>query len=371
MRALILIDEMFGTCERALIERLEIGLRDEGVEVSIAVPEQLAATGRFDLLGQAYGYRQSRIAPVRKLVAHRLARDLLKGSERDPLDLVHVFGGKAWDLGLDIAANTGASVVFELWRAGLVPRVKAVRPPRNVRFVAAVPGRSIEREVLRESHGVQVRLAPWGGIVSPERTRVFREGREIGIVMVGNGGDTANCRAAFDGIAQVLAARDNTMLFIDAFAADRAGLWKRAKQAGVRRSVSVIDHLEDRRDLILRCDLLVSPESRREHRTILLDAMGAAVPVIAGADETIDILEVPDISVQVRAGTATDWARAVESLVGDPQRARELGEAARRHISENQRWSRYVASVCDIYEWMCKPSETAGTTGTASDSGSA
>lgn len=370
MRALILIDEMFGLCERSLIERLEVGLRNEGINVSIAVPEELAATGRFDMLGQAYGYRQTNIGPVRRLVAQRLTREMSRNSDKAPLDLVHVFGGKAWDLGLDIASITGASVVFELWRAGLTPRLKGVRPPPHVGFAAAVPGRAIEREVLRESHGVRVRLAPWGGIVSPDRTRVFREGRDIGIVMIGNGGDTANCRAAFDGIAQILAGREDVMLFIDSFAAARAGLWKRAKQAGVRRAVSVIDHLEDRRDLVLRCDLLISPEARREHRTILLDAMGAAVPVIASADNAIDVLDVPDISIQVRNGTPSDWAQAVESLLNDPQRARDLGAAARRHISENQRWSRYVASVCDIYEWLSKPKEPGSASGPASDSSS-
>lgn len=370
MRALILIDEMFGLCERALIERLEVGLRNEGVDVSIAVPETLAATGQFDMLGQAFGYRQTSIGPVRRLVAQRLTREAARGQEKASLDLVHVFGGKAWDLGLDIASLTGAAVVYELWRAGLAPRMKGIRPPQNVQVAAAVPGRFIEREVLRESHGVRVRLAPWGGIVSPDRTRVFREGRDIGIVMIGNGGDVANCRAAFDGIAQLLAGRDNAMLFVDSFAAARAGLWKRAKQAGVRRAVSVIDHLEDRRDLVLRCDLLVSPEARREHRTILLDAMGAAVPVVASADNAIEILDVPGISLQVKSGTVAEWSQVVESLLDNPQRARELGAAARQHISENQRWSRYVASVCDIYEWLGKPKESTGASGPASDSSS-
>ena len=44
-------------------------------------------------------------------------------------------------------------------------------------------------------------------VVAPERTKIFREGREVGLAMIGNGGDIANVRAAFDGVAPILQQR--------------------------------------------------------------------------------------------------------------------------------------------------------------------
>lgn len=355
MKVLLITDDMFGVCERALLERLHIGLTDEGFDVHLAVPEHLAQTGLFDLLNVAHGYRHSKLSPVRRLVAQRLA-DALTDGDGQGIGVIHAFGGNTWELAFDIASLTGAVVVLELWRMGLVSRVRGLRPPRGTRVVAVVPDRSLEREVLKEAHGVGVRITPWGGVIAPERTKIFREGREIGIAMVGNGGDTPNVRAAFDGLAEVLTARDDTMLFVDSVASQRAGLWKRAKHAGVRDRLSVIDHLEDRRDLILRCDVILSPEARGEHRTILLDALGAALPVVCRSDDAIELLQVPGITTRVMATRPQLWTEAVNGLLEDPDHARQIGEAARQHISEHQRWSKYVATVTDVYEWVTRPS---------------
>ncbi|MFG0307304.1 MAG: glycosyltransferase [Phycisphaerales bacterium JB040] len=369
MRVLLLTDDMFGVCERALLERLHVGLSNEGFDVHLAVPEHLALTGMFDLLNVAHGYRHTRLTPVRRLVAQRLSEELVGGDDQE-LSVVHAFGGDSWDLAFDIAALTGAVVVLELWRVGLVSRLRGLRPRRGVRFVAVVPDRTMEREVLKDSHGIGVRITPWGGVVAPERTKIFREGREVGLAMIGNGGDIANVRAAFDGIAPILSGRDDTMLFVDAVACQRAGLWKRARQFDVRDRVSVIDHMEDRRDLILRCDVLLSPEARGEHRTILLDALGAALPVVCRSDESIELLQTPGITVRVMASTAQLWTEAVGSLLEDPAQARQMGEAARQHISEHQRWSKYVATVTDVYEWVTRSASASEASAPASGAGS-
>ena len=361
MRALLLADEMFARCERSMIHRLAVGLADEGFEVRVAVPEEMALSGSFDLIHNALGYRPSALGLVRKLVAGRVLDELRSEEPDAKLGVVHCFGGSSWDLGLEIANQSEASVVLEMWRLGLVPKVRNLRSPKLGKLVLAVPDGVTEREVLKEAHGLAVRSASWGGWVSPERTKVFREGREHGLVMIGNGGDIVNCRAAFDGIAEVLQTQSDVMLFVDAKATQRAGLWKRARLANVQDRISIIDNLEDRRDLILRCDMLLSPEARGEHRTILLDAMGAAIPVVARADQATEAFAADGATVKIEGDSSRLWTQAVMDLLANPDKARLLGENARRHISENLRWSHYLASVGDIYEWLGRNESAAAT----------
>ncbi|MEZ6233084.1 MAG: hypothetical protein R3B68_02735 [Phycisphaerales bacterium] len=63
----------------------------------------------------------------------------------------------------------------------------------------------------------------------------------------------------------------------------RAGLWK-VLQARNDGAASLIENVEANRALVLYGDVLLVPEALGERRTIVLDAMGAGMAVLAAAD---------------------------------------------------------------------------------------
>ena len=171
-------------------------------------------------------------------------------------------------------------------------------------------------------------------------------------MMVGVGRDTAAYANAFDGVASAIEANPEVMVFIDSEAAVRAGLWERAQRLGVRENISLIDAMEDRRDLVLRGDIIVYPEARGEHRTIILDAMASGMGVIATEDPFVSsLIDGRTARLLPQGATAAQWGETLASLLHDPERTRALGASARAYVREKHRVSSHVAAVLDVYEW--------------------
>ncbi len=81
----------------------------------------------------------------------------------------------------------------------------------------------------------------------------------------------------------------------------------------------------------------------------VLEAMATGTPVVASrlAIEALDVQ--PDRDVLV----ADDWpsfAAALVGLLAEPERARRLGQAGRRYVEQNHRWSDAVAQLAGVYE---------------------
>ncbi|MCC6833323.1 MAG: hypothetical protein IT200_18460, partial [Thermoleophilia bacterium] len=95
MRVLFLLDEVFATRERPLIERLEVGLADDGVRVIRAVPDTLrdAPPGGFFVETASFALRG--LVVSRRARAQRLLDQVGTGPDK-PIDVIHAMGGAAW-----------------------------------------------------------------------------------------------------------------------------------------------------------------------------------------------------------------------------------------------------------------------------------
>ena len=353
MRTLIIADRAFVMRERTLLSRLVIGLADEGVRVACAVPVSLLERVQMDFpVGPVLGFEDGGVVLSREPRVSRLI-EKLQAPERDraQFDIVHAFGGSIWGFTLDLARRLDALSVLEVWRPGLADRARALRSGHQpIAFFAPSPG--IERILLKEGVGLTVRLTPWGIMPTKTPNPLLRENREVSIVLIGSGRDTSAIVDAFNGTCQVLRSHPDAMLFIDTDAAARTHIWKLARQQNLVDRISIIDAVEERRDLVIRCDILLYPESRGEQRTILLDAMGAGMAVIARADPMIGAL-VPDVTARVLTDpSAETWASEIERLLENPENARALGRSARQRIRNEYRATTHVRSVIDAYEWL-------------------
>lgn len=356
MQTLVIADHAFVQRERSLIRRLLVGLADEGQRVRCAIPRSLETSVNLDVITDVFGYEDrglllSRSARVSKLLAQLRAAD----GDDPKLDIVHVFGGSAWNFGVDLARRTNALAALEVWRPGLAERARSFRSgDARVAFFAPSPG--IERALLREGAGLLVRLTPWGVHLPKAGHPILRPDRVTSIMLAGSGRSESGFMNAFVGACNVVAGREDTMLFVDADAAGRTNLWKQARELGVLDRVSLIDATEDRRDLVVRADILLYPENRGEQRTLVLDAMASGMAILALEDPMVASL-IPEQTARIlKDPSSVTWETELRRLLEHPDEARALGQSARDRIRLDFRATNHIRSVVEAYEWLTSPS---------------
>lgn len=352
LRTVLVTDASFAFSERAMLTRIEVGLADDGVDVRLALPLDADDPASFNVLREPLLYRPGGFAPFLRLSASRVSNLLQQDWHDDGRRIVHAFGGRCWRFAAELARALNAALVLEVWRMGLVRRARRFDAYQG-RVVLAAPGAPIERALLGEHSAHPVRLTPWGGAVEPEPRALFSPGRRSAIVVVGRARDAAAYRAAFAAAAQASEAEDS-LLLVDEYGVERAGIWSLARSVGALDRMTVVHRLEDRRDLILRADMMVHPDARGEYRSIVLDAMGAGLAVVAAEDPAFAPLVDGKSALCVAGHHQDDWTAAIGGLVRTPSKARELGSSARRFIGDQMRWSEHVGSLVNLYEGLAR-----------------
>jgi len=110
---------------------------------------------------------------------------------------------------------------------------------------------------------------------------------------------------------------------------------------GIRRAIDTNAHiihipwLDDPRSAYAAMDLLVFPSAREGLPNVILEAQACGIPAIAyGATGTVDALADGRTGIIVPLGDRAALGAAIDALLTDPQRARELGDAGRIWVRE-------------------------------------
>ena len=352
MRVLILADAQFAQHERALIERVVVGLTIEGIDAQLILPKDRGLTAfQVGILGDPIWYADRGLMITRKIRAAQIARaiDSKFSDDEHAADIVHVMGGGAWGMGRELARILGAGLVLEVWRAGLKDAASNLNLGDEDNAMFLVPERAFEDDVRGTHAKASVRYVPWGANVPENPVDVFRENKVTSIILMGSGRQTQECIAAYEGVADAMSRREDLMLFANQEIVERAGLWARVKKNRLENRFTVIDRSEDRRDLLLRCDMLVYPETLHEERTLLLDAMGAGLVVVAGSDERIQAFTEDSGVMVVPRANANDWAEAVGSLLDSRELARSHATRVREFVRKHRRSATHIESLIDAY----------------------
>jgi glycosyltransferase involved in cell wall biosynthesis len=362
VRVLLLTDRIFATRERTLLVRLEVGLADEGVRVVHAVPRDAAAIAQELATPGVFTTPVTYEASGLPLTLSLRAAKLLRTAGVDPedeatrVDVVHVFGGSAWDMGRELARQCGAALALEVWRAGLTTKARAFKAPGGIAGedppLLFAPDPVVERLLMREGPGPVVRTVRWG-VHAPaiDEQRAVPD-RPPFVAMVGGGRDRRAAGAALEGLSRVLGAFPNLVAIADAAAARSAGLWALARKLGILHNLSLNEELEGRREMVLNADVFLHAESGGEQRSMLLDAMAHGKVVIAAEDKSVSWLVDGRTARIVPRGDAGAWAAAIEAMLKDKAAARALGESARLYVREHHRVSDHVAGILAAYHWL-------------------
>ena len=256
-------------------------------------------------------------------------------------------------MGRELARMLGSGVIYEIWRSGMVDSLRGLHLNENDRAMLLAPEKAFVESIAHAGVGVPVRYSPWGAQLGETETSVFGQDRAVSIVLMSSGRQKEHALAAFDGIAEAISSRENVMLFANLELVERTGLWQRVKANRLESRFTIIDRSEDRRDLVLRCDILAYPDVLHEERTLLLDAMGAGMAVIAGADPSIDPIN-EEAGVRVVDRPARDqWAMGINAWLSDPEQAKKAGDAARSYIRTHRRGGLHIESISEAYAELC------------------
>lgn len=350
VRVVILVDAVFASREREMLLRLEVGLADEGVRVVHAVPSEApdavgagvySASLRFAGRGLPFttGVRARRFA-------ERLEEVDSSGHDRKP-DLVHVFGGALWPFAAALGEACDTPVIYEVWRAGLADRAAGMSASDQRRALFLAPDTAIER-TLRDRR-LPARLAPWGVHAPDEPASRLRPDRAPTFILIGAGNDPRSMQNALEGLAALVPQQPDLLIFADALAARRAGLYAHAQRLRMLHNLSLIEEIESRRDLLVQGDVLVLGEALGEQRTVVLEAMAHSMIVVAAEDRDSNVLLDGATARLVRTRTPAAWAQSLQQILSDPVEARRLGESARRFVVHERRASDQVRHVLEAY----------------------
>ena len=132
---------------------------------------------------------------------------------------------------------------------------------------------------------------------------------------------------------------------------ERGRLERRAVELGVNEAVSFPGRAGDVAEWLRRSELLVHPARWEGFGIALLEAMLAGLPVVAS-----EVSSIPEVVIDgatgllVRPDDAVALATAIESLLANPTRARELGEAGRARVLDSFSVGRMAERTIAVYE---------------------
>ncbi len=368
MHSLIIADISFATRERAMLSRLEVGLADEGVRVTHAMPASLIATGTFNV-SESIGIQSTVVTYQDRglpFTHRRRAGDLARAiderfDEPTPIDIVHAFGAGSWAIAVDLARRSGAGLLLELWRPGLITPAAALfaaatRTSHPVTPEFIVSESALATAIRTSLPRAKVYSAPWG-VHAPQHPRGPRPpGQPLAVAMLCDTGDPRSCSAALAGLVQ--AAAGTEMLIFAAIdettPAREAALWAAARKLNLMDRFSLVPDMESRREPILDMDLLLLPEATGRQRTLTLEAMGAGLTVIAMADDTMESLADGTTARLVASPTPAAWAQAIAITALNPPAAADLTRSAHEHIRSNRVGSAQVADVLRAYQQVAR-----------------
>ena len=344
-----------------MLSRLEVGLADLGVAVTRADPEHedRPHPPGAGLISSSIAYRRVGVINSPRAQAPALIDQLiqLKPSIDDaPIDVVHAFGDGCWALGVEVAHRLGASCAMELWSrhsVDLIPRIERRCERTGTHLLWLAPDDPIRDAAQSLRCKAPCRIARWG-VHTPDARRRWDPNNAIrSIAVLSAGGDAPAIMRSLEGVAPIVRSAPGTLLFVDAKAmSEHEKVWRCADALGLLENLSVIPDMEARRELVLRCDLLLLPEARGEHRTLTLDAMASGMVVIAQRDPLVACLNDPAQAMLVEDGEPHSWEAAIRTVLDDPLRAQALIDAARDFVKKQRRASDHAQFLYDAMAWL-------------------
>ena len=324
---------------------LVVGLIDEQVRVTQVLPDAEA-----ERLASSFGalatWRESAWRPVDR----RRVVKLTSSFGKSPPDVVHALDGGTWSAATAWASKLGAASVLSVWSVEdvvLAPRLGRRLDPTRCVFTAATE--PLRRETaLQLDPAFRVELVPPGIHVGSEPAEPPAD-RAPSLVVSGDGKVDAYVTRLFDGLRQVVEELPDIQVVVDTSGEPQRNLWRHVESLGLLGHVSFVPMRLDRRDLLMRSDAFVQPQPLGRARSLVLQAMASARPILAQRDPAVDYLIDGKTAAVVDLPDADTWSRRLVEWARSPSRRDALGRSARRWVAEHRVASATVDRLLGIY----------------------
>ncbi len=223
---------------------------------------------------------------------------------------------------------------------------------------------SVKSELLKQVH------------LTPEMVAVIHAGVEIPpdqvlrpvfspdrLPVVGTAGPLEAVKGLpfFLGAAQrVLASIPNVQFLIAGAGPEEQNLRRLVRELGIVEAVTFVPNLYDFSTALEAMDIFCLPSLRQGLGTIMLDAMGRGIPVIAtGVGGVYTAVKDNETGLVVPPSNSARLAERILELLNDPARARDLGVKAREVVRDEFNVERMVQQTADLYrevveEWKAQ-----------------
>ena len=151
--------------------------------------------------------------------------------------------------------------------------------------------------------------------------------------------------------AKVIAEVPDATFLIAGYGPLRERLEARAAELGVSSSVRFLGYRKDVQRILSALDVFVLPSLWEGMSNAILEAMAAGKPVVATAvDGNLDQVIDGETGLLVPPADAGVLANALIDLIGDRQKARDMGERGRERVERDFPIRAMTAAYLDLYE---------------------
>jgi len=350
MHVALIVDEERLAQEHSTLNRLSIGLMSEGVRLTRVIPETLATS--VDEVEQRMALATKLVAPMPVLPWMRGDRSsrLAEALDRDPPDVLYAVGQAAWGVGRDLAEAIDRPLALDLCSAAQVrhaPRGRGWSMVAGYIAPTAPLGQALRQRV---EEGL-VCVVPMGvAVPDAPRSILVDADNSIALAVVGGGRDVRSYQALLTGLARVIRDLPQVQVFLELNGPNEHEIWRHARRLDLLEFVTAIPDASRLRSLLTRCDVLLMPEQYGELRSLTLEAMTFAMPVVASEDPYLDMLIDGETASVVRSADPEAWSRPLMRLLTQPEVARDMGAAARALMSARHRSSDQVTRLIAAFE---------------------
>ncbi len=227
----------------------------------------------------------------------------------------HAIAGRHW---LDLSANLLPARAIACYSTAAARAQERLWPHRRAIVIAAGAGPVLDRAGppplalpgTAPVVGIVGRLQAWKGQDRLLRAQALLRERGQPMQLVVVGGDSYGLSPDYAASLQPLIAK-----------------------LGLQDAVTLVGEVADAMPFIQQLDVLVNASDPEPFGIVLLEAMAAAVPVVAvNRGGPTDIVEQGHTGMLARSGDPADLADAIEPLLASAQLRRRVGEAGRERF---------------------------------------
>ncbi|MDO9354413.1 MAG: glycosyltransferase family 4 protein [Solirubrobacteraceae bacterium] len=198
-----------------------------------------------------------------------------------------------------------------------------------------------------ERHGTRRPVTVRYGISAGPAPAVRKAGRSVRLIAVGRLEPQKGVDVLLDAVARV----EGVELDIVGDGSLRSTLADQVERLGLADRVRLVGHQQDVPDRMRAADVFVHAARWEGFGLVLLEAMSAGLPVVATSVGAIpEVVDDGVTGVLVAPDQSAALADAIRSLVADPERRRELGDAGRARLLEAFAVGRMARETADVYD---------------------